>query len=191
MCHHYSNQKWNGPTWIKALQSRLSWKETLQPSVTCNTFRNICWGQLLEQFVFEAQSIPVAKSQRIEGGGAVVDELIPQNTKPRPSHESFTLWALVKHCKRHNRPRGCVLLKKKLPKQAIYLYLFSLVLLHQDKALENSWTWQSRPCRACKVIRCKLGIYDIIQLIIYHIYEKNVFLHMSYKISMNQHFQIW
>ena len=78
--------------------------------------------------------------------------------------------AYNKHCKRHNRPRGCVLLKKKLPKQAIYLYLFSLVLLHQDKALENSWTWQSRPCRACKVIRCKLGIYDIMQLIIHHMH---------------------
>ena len=119
----------------------------------------------------------------------------------RPSHEPFRLWALLKlseHttniAKGTTDPGAEWCWKRKLPKQAIYFifeHLFSLVLLHQDKALENSWTWQSRPCRACKVIRCKLGIYDIIELIIYHvIYDKNVFLNTSYKISMNQHFQI-
>ena len=78
-------------------------------------------------------------------------------------------WAYNKHCKRHNRPRGWML-KKKLPKQALYLYfhiIVSLLLLHQDKALENSWTWQSRPCRACKIAWCKLNISDI-PLITYH-----------------------
>ena len=109
----------------------------------------------------------------------MVDELILHNTKPRPSHEPFRLWALVKLSEHTtNIAKGttdpgaecCWMLKKKLPKQALYLYfhiIVSLLLLHQDKALENSWTWQSRPCRACKIAWCKLNISDI-PLITYH-----------------------
>ena len=69
---------------------------------------------------------------------AVVDELIPHNTKPRPSHEPFRLWALVKLSEHiTNIAKGttdpgaecCWMLKKKLPKQAMYLYFHSQSLV--------------------------------------------------------------